>query len=185
MERSNGGSNSHSNINNSTNSTTNGKKKRQKFPRNEPTDLHEGIDFDQFDAMVPGMDETNAFVCGSDNQVEQCITARKKLADWVGTCKDCKNAMVHCPKSKTVPTFAEPTPPKPDAEGGTMPKPQMERYTIKLRKVWDDEEQWEESRGRLFRTVLSICTTPLRNKLEGDTKFNDLEKDCNVNGPLD
>ena len=164
------GSNPHHHNNNnncSANSTANGKKKRQKFPRNDPTDLCEGIDFDQFDAMVPGMDKTNAFVCGSDNQVEQHITARKKLADWVGTCKDYKNAMVHCLKSKTVPTFAEPTPPKPDSEGGTTPKPQMERCTIKLQKNWDNEEQWEESRGRLFRTILSICTAPLRNKLEG------------------
>ena len=82
-------------------------------------------------------------------------------------------------KSKTVPTFAEPTPPKPDAEGGTTPKPLME-CTIKSRKVWDDEDQWEESRGRLFRTILSICTAPLCNKLAGESKFSDLEKDHDV-----
>ena len=41
------------NNNNTASSTTNGKKKRQKFPQNVPADLCEGIDFDQFDAMVP------------------------------------------------------------------------------------------------------------------------------------
>ena len=71
MERSNGGSNSHNNNNNSTNSTTNGKKKRHKFPHNEPTDLYEGIDFDQFDAMVPGMDKTNVLVNSHSLQLKK------------------------------------------------------------------------------------------------------------------
>ena len=67
--------------------------------------MHEGIDFDQFDANVPGMDKTNAFVCGSDNQVEQHIATRKKLVDWVGTCEDYKNAMVHCLKKQNCAHF--------------------------------------------------------------------------------
>ena len=56
---------------------------------------------------------------------------------------------------------------------------------MKLQKMIDDEEEWLESKGRLFRTVLSLRSRPLRNMMEGDKKYSKLLEDHDVNRLMD
>ena len=133
------------------------------------------------EAMVPGMDKSNVFVYGQGSQVDKCLKTRKAFTNWVGTSKDCSNAMCTHLTKGTEPKFEEPAEPTPPAAGGSIAKPQMERHTIKLKKCITDEEEWTESKGRLFRTVFQLCAPALQDKLDGDTKCEDLEKNHDVN----
>ena len=54
-----------------------------------------------------------------------------------------------------------------------------------MKKCIADEEEWTKSKGRLFRTVFQLCTPALQNKLEGDTKYENLETNHDVNGLLE
>ena len=56
---------------------------------------------------------------------------------------------------------------------------------MKLRKCLSDEEDWEESKGRLFRTIAQLCTIALQNKLESKAKCSGLKRECDVNGSLE
>ena len=105
--------------------------------------------------------------------------------DWVGTSKECKNSMHDYLTEGTEPEFKEPEEPTPAREGDPISKPQMEKYSIKLRKYLSDEEDWEESKGRLFRTIVQLCTIALQNKLESEVEHSDLKRKCDVNGSLE
>ena len=56
---------------------------------------------------------------------------------------------------------------------------------MKLSKCLSAEEDWEESKGRLSRTFLQLCTPTLKNKPMGEAKFSHLEGNCHVNDPLE
>ena len=137
------------------------------------------------ESMAPGLDKSIVFVCGSLHQIEKFLRARKTIVDWVGTSKEHKNSMHDCLTEGTEPELKEPEEPRPAKEGDPISKPQMEKCSIELRKCLSDEEDWEESKGGSFRTIVQLCTIALQNKLESEAKCSDLKKKCDVNGLLE
>ena len=160
----------------------NNKKKKQQFSK---PGVIPGMTDARLESMVPGLDKSIMFVCGSPHQIEKFLRARKAIVDWVGTSKEYKNSMHDYLTEGTEPEFKEPEEPTPAREGDPISKPQMEKYSIKLRKYLSDEEDWEESKGRLFRTIVQLCTIALQNKLESKAKHSDLKRKCDVNGSLE
>ena len=138
----------------------------------------------RYEANLPGMSKENVFLYGVAGQVERYLKSVRGLIDWVGASKEYKNIMSTYLMKKEEPTFDEPDEPEPSKEGNiSMAK--MERYKMQLRKQMDDQDEWNESKGRLFRTTINLCSRPLRNKLESDKKFTKLEEAHDVNGLLD
>ena len=127
------------------------------------------------------MSKENVFLYGVAGQVERFLQSSRGLIDWVGASKEYKNIMSTYLIRKHEPTFDEPTPPKGDKP--TMAE--LERYKMQLRKQMDDQEEWIESKGRLFRTTINLCSRPLRNKLESDKKYQLLQDNHDINGLLD
>ena len=133
------------------------------------------------ESMVPGLDESIVFVCGSPHQIEKFLWARKAIVEWVGTFKEHKKSRHDCLTEGTEPEFWEPEEPTPAREGNPMSKPQIEKRTMKLRKNLSGKEDWEESKGGSFRTIVQLCTVALQNKLESEVKCSDFKK-CDANG---
>ena len=139
----------------------------------------------RFEANLPGMYKDNIFVYGVNGQVERYLKSRRGLIEWVGMSKEYRNAMSIYLIKKVEPTFDEPEEPKPAKEGNAVSTAQMERYKMKLRRSLDDSDEWTESKGRLFRTTITLCSRPLKNKLESNDKYQDLVDNHDVNGLLD
>ena len=109
------------------------------------------------------------------------MKARKGLIEWVGTSKEYNNAMCNYLNEKVEPTFPEPTNP-----GKNATIAQVKIFSMMFKEKRTDKEEWEESKGRLFRSpVVQLCAPPMKNKLESDPKFTELQKEYNVVGLLD
>ena len=165
-----------------SNGGSNHKEKKQQFSKPGVTP---GMTDARLESMVTGLDKSIRFVYGSPHQIEKFLRARKAIVDWVGTSKEYKNSMHDYLTEGTEPEFKEPEEPTPAREGDPISKPQMEKHSIKLRKCLSDEEDWEESKGRSFRTIVQLCTIALQNKLESEAKCSDLKRECDVNGLLE
>ena len=136
-----------------------------------------------FKANLPDMPADNVFVFGQPGQVSQFLKAEKGLFDWIG--RNSTNEMFNYIKKGVAPTFPEPKEPagdKPDDKPSTA---QLEKYKMQLKMSMEKEEKFTQDKGRLFRSIKSLCSPALQHKLEANTKYPPLDDAHDLRGLMD
>ena len=136
----------------------------------------------KFKATLPDMPPDNVFMCGNHAQVPQFVKAEKGLREWIG--RNSTNEMYNYIKDGTEPTFTEPAEPTAD-KGEKISPAKMEKYKMQLKMSMEKKEKFEQDKGRLFRSITSLCTPALQQKLEANSKYNTLEGTHNIRGLMD
>ena len=133
----------------------------------------------QFKANLTDMPSDNVFVYGTPGQVAQFLKAEKGLREWIG--RNSTNEMYTYIKEGTEPTFTEPVEPSGDA----ISTAKMEKYKMQLKMSMEKKERYQQDKGRLFRSIHSLCSPALQHKLEANTKYKELEENHNIRGFVD
>jgi len=117
------------------------------------------------------------YTYGVPGQAVRYTKATKAIAEYAGTkySKEMWN-LVH---NKEEATFTEPNTP-----ADTATRAEMKRYEMKLRMVFDKEEQYHSDKAKLFRVIMGQCTTAMKNKVESTAGYDELEKNDDVIGLL-
>ena len=134
----------------------------------------------QFKANPPDMPSDNVFVFGQPGQVPQFLKAEKGLHDWIG--RNSTNEMFNYIKKGVTPTFPEPAEPAGDKPEDKPSTAQIEKYKMQLKMSMEKEEKFTQDKGRLFRSIKSLCSPALQHKLEANKNYPPLDDANDLRG---
>jgi len=117
------------------------------------------------------------YTYGVPGQAVRYTKTTNAIAEYVAT--KYSKEMWELVENKEEAKFTEPDPPDDKAS-----KAIMERYKMKLRMVFDKEEQYRTDKAKVFRIIMGQCAVAMKNKVEASAGYNDLEKKDDVIGLL-
>jgi len=117
------------------------------------------------------------YTYGVAGQAMRYTKTTSAIAEYVAT--KYSKEMWDLVENKKEATFTEPDPPD-----DKVTRAQMERYKMKLKMVFDKEEQYKSDKAKVFRIIMGQCAVSMKNKVECSTEYNDLEKKDDVIGLL-
>ena len=144
---------------------------------NQGVNLGQGLDRPNPQSNSNGI----KFVLGK-NQVSIFLESIKNLEDYVGTSPDMDSNMYKLVKRREETQFPKPKPPA----GKDPAKHALDEYRELVRRRLDKIDRYNENKAKLFRIIMSKCSTALKSKLENHLdQFQKLEDDHDVIGLLD
>jgi hypothetical protein len=141
--------------------------------------------------MSEGMEQTGAtavgigipelkghyYIYGVRGQVEKFLKTTRAIAEYVGTAYG--KEMWTLIDKKEEAKFTEPDPPA-DLDD----RAEMKKFEMKLKRVLDKEDKYQENKAKVFRIIIGQCEQTMKGTVERADGFGKIEKKDNVIGLL-
>lgn len=134
-----------------------------------------GSDSRSGDLKPPSDASMDTYAYGTVDQVSRFTSTTKDIAAFVGTTYKQGKEMYTLLTDNDETTFTEPTAPLDDKN-----RAEMEKYKMLLSTWINDEKDYKRDKARVFRTIMTQCTTAMKNKVEGLSDYKKMETDDDV-----
>ena len=119
------------------------------------------------------------------NQADEFIKMKKDLAQYIATNYDRGADVQQSIEAGKMITFAEPTQPQPEVQGGPISETKTLIWKRQIEMYVKRQEKLEDNLRQAFTLVIGQCTEVMINKLEALNEYKRIKADCDVLALLD